>query len=157
MARRSVRVERSAGGVVVRVIGGELHVLLIRDPYRNWGLPKGHVEPGEDDRGAAVREVTEETGLDELVLGPSLMTIDWSFRFRGRRIHKYCAFFLMASASGTARPERREGISDCRWVRLGDALDTISYDNAREVLAQARRILRREPPPEFMNAAAGAE
>lgn len=142
---------------MVRVIRGEIHVLLIRDPYRNWGLPKGHVEPGEDDRGAAVREVTEETGLDQLVLGPPVKTIDWSFRFRGRRIHKYCAFFLMASGSGTARPERSEGISDCRWVRLGDALHTISYDNAREVLVQARRILRREPPPAFMNAAVGVE
>lgn len=157
MSGRRTRVERSAGGVVVREIGGELHVLLIRDPYRNWGLPKGHVEPGEDDRGAAVREVAEETGLDRLVVGPEVTTIDWSFRLRGRRIHKYCAFFLMASASGRARPERSEGISACRWVRLGDALDTISYDNAREVLVQARRILRREPPAELMKAAAGAE
>jgi len=155
--RRKPRVERSAGGVVVRVIGGELHVLLIRDPYRNWGLPKGHLEPGEDNRGAAVREVREETGLEELLVGPEVTTIDWSFRFRGRRIHKFCAFFLMASGSGRARPERREGITDCRWVRLGDALDTISYDNARDVLVQARRILRREPSPEFMKAAAGVE
>ena len=105
MTRRPAKIERSAGGVVLRRIEGEVHVLLIKDPYRNWGLPKGHVEPGEDDLGAALREVEEETGLSALVVGPELTTIDWVFRLRGRRIHKYCAFFLLASPEGRPVPE----------------------------------------------------
>jgi 8-oxo-dGTP pyrophosphatase MutT (NUDIX family) len=128
--------------VVLRRIGGELHVLLIKDPYRNWGLPKGHVKPGEDDVGAAVREVEEETGLSPLVVGPELTTIDWVFRVRGRRIHKYCAFFLMASSDGHPVPEAEEGITDCRWVELDEAVGTISYDNARQVLKAAVELVR---------------
>lgn len=142
VTRRATRVERSAGGVVLRRIGGELHVLLIKDPYLNWGLPKGHVEPGEDEVGAAVREVGEETGLNTLVVGPELTTIDWVFRVRGRRVHKFCSFFLMASPHGKAVPEAGEGITDCRWVSLDEAVGTISYDNARQVLKVAVDLVR---------------
>src|SRR5690606_37487395 len=69
--RRPVE-ERSAGGIVFRARDGVPHVLLIRDPYRNWGLPKGHLENGEDEAAAALREVREETGLEHLELGPEL-------------------------------------------------------------------------------------
>ena len=44
---RRAREERGAGGVVLRRIRGTIHALLIRDSYGNWGLPKGHLEPGE--------------------------------------------------------------------------------------------------------------
>ncbi len=144
MARRRVRIERSAGGVVLRRIDGEIHVLLIRDPYKNWGLPKGHVEPGEEDMRAALREVTEETGLQELVPGPPLKTIDWFFRIRGRRVHKYCSFFLMVSHEGKPVPERGEGITDCRWFALSRAVEAIAYDNAREVLLEAVSLVERQ-------------
>lgn len=145
---RPARVERSAGGVVLRRIDGELHVLLIKDPYRNWGLPKGHVEPGEGDLGAALREVEEETGLTSLIPGPALMTIDWVFRLRGKRVHKFCCFFLMGSPEGQPVPEAAEGITDCRWVTLATAVDEISYENARQVLVAAVELVRGgdEPP-----------
>src|SRR2546425_10889688 len=50
MTRKQRRAERetSAGGVVFRR-GGDAVVrfLLIRDSYKNWGFPKGHLEAGE--------------------------------------------------------------------------------------------------------------
>ena len=54
--------EISAGGVVYRVEGGRPLFLLIRDSYRNWGFPKGHLEKHELPEAAALREVAEETG-----------------------------------------------------------------------------------------------
>lgn len=129
--------EWSAGGVVVREVGGEPHVLLIRDPYGKWGLPKGHLEEGEGSEEAAVREVMEETGLEDLVLGADLGEIDWTYRRDRRVIHKFCRFFLMESFEGEARPELSEGITECRWLPLEEALRTVAYENAREVLARA--------------------
>lgn len=142
--RRSgrARVETSAGGVIYRRERDGVQVLLIRDPYQHWGFPKGHVEEGETPADAALREVEEETGLDELVLGPRLQTIDWFFRFRGRLIHKYCHFYLIESPAGETRPQAEEGITACRWLPIEEALSIISYDNAREVLRSAHEHLR---------------
>jgi 8-oxo-dGTP pyrophosphatase MutT (NUDIX family) len=136
-------VERSAGGVVVRTIEGVEHVLVIRDPYHKWGLPKGHAEKGESPAETALREVEEETGLNDLSIGDELVTIDWFFRAEGRRIHKFTTFFLMHSVSGEPVPEEGEGISACEWVPLRSAHERISYDNASEVVKVAQRLLLR--------------
>jgi 8-oxo-dGTP pyrophosphatase MutT (NUDIX family) len=147
LPRKTAREEYSAGGVVLRRICGKLHVLLIRDPYGNWGLPKGHLEVGENSQEAGLREVGEETGLVLLEMGPELRTIDWYFRLKGRLIHKHCTFFLMASASGEPVPEREEGIDECRWVPLLEAIDTVDYENAREVVRDAARLVSSEEGP----------
>jgi 8-oxo-dGTP pyrophosphatase MutT (NUDIX family) len=129
--------EVSAGGVVYRVEHGRPLFLLIRDSYRNWGFPKGHLEKHELPDAAALREVSEETGLSDLVLRGELATIDWHFRFRGKLIHKICHFFLMESENASTSPQREEGITACRWVPIDEALALISYANAREVLQRA--------------------
>ncbi len=133
-------VETSAGGVVLRTIDGVVHALVIKDPYKKWGLPKGHAEDGESPVETALREVREETGLDDLTLGPELVTIDWFFRARGLQIHKFTTFFLMYSDQGRPVPEREEGITRCEWVPLERAHERISYDNAREVMKAAQRL-----------------
>jgi len=139
---RPAQRETSAGGVVFRREAGATRFLLIRDSYRNWGFPKGHLEPGEPPAEAARREVTEETGLEDLVLHGPIKVIDWYFRFRGKTIHKYCHFFLFESKRGEAVPQVDEGITECAWHPLDDALRTISYDNARDVLRRAAEMER---------------
>ena len=138
---RSTR-EYSAGGVVVRarVRGTPPDVLLIRDSYGNWGFPKGHVEVGEKIEQAAVREVREETGLAGVDIVGQIDRIDWWFRFRGKLIHKYCDFYLMAVPDGSAEqasPQTDEGISACEWVDLDEARRRLTYVNARGVLEKA--------------------
>ncbi len=141
--RRRAQRETSAGGVVFRRgADGQNRFLLIRDSYKNWGFPKGHLESREPPADAARREVGEETGLDDLVLHGPIRVIDWYFRFRGRTIHKYCHFFLFESKRGDPAPQAEEGISDCAWHPLGEALETISYANARDVLKRAAEMVR---------------
>jgi 8-oxo-dGTP pyrophosphatase MutT (NUDIX family) len=140
--RRAQR-ETSAGGVVFRRgPDGEPRFLLIRDSYRNWGFPKGHLEPGEPPADAARREVAEETGLKDLVLHGPIRVIDWYFRFRGKTIHKFCHFFLFQSRRGECVPQTEEGITDCAWYTPEEARRTISYDNARDVLEQATAMVQ---------------
>lgn len=140
------RLETSSGGVVYRVHDDGPHFLLIRDPYENWGLPKGHLEGGETPVEAAVREVTEETGLNELRVVDQLPTIDWYFRDRGKLVHKFCHFFLIECCNGDPSPQLDEGISACVWRSLQEALDTVTYANAREVLRAAGTRLTNPTP-----------
>ena len=53
----------SAGAVLYTVISGERRYVLVREKNGSYGLPKGHVEPGETLAQTALREVREETGL----------------------------------------------------------------------------------------------
>jgi 8-oxo-dGTP pyrophosphatase MutT (NUDIX family) len=137
--------EVSAGGVVYRVEDGRALFLLIRDSYRNWGFPKGHLEKSELPEAAALREVSEETGLTDLAVRGELATIDWHFRFRGKLIHKICHFFLMESENAATSPQREEGITACKWVPIDEALALISYANAREVLQRAAETVGGAP------------
>lgn len=123
--------------------GDAVVYLVIRDRYDNWGFPKGHLESGEEPASAALREVGEETGLDQLVLYGSVGMIDWYFTFRGVLIHKFCHFFLIESPLGEPTPQSSEGITACRWASLDEALDLVAYANARSMLRQGAELLDR--------------
>ena len=142
MGKRRTDIEVSAGGIVFRLTDRGTQYLLIKDSYDNWGFPKGHLENGETPADAAARETAEETGLSGLELRGPIRVIDWHFRFRGRHIHKYCHFFLFESASGDPCPQVEEGITDFRWEILDQALEVLSYDNARGVLKRAGEMVR---------------
>ena len=140
-AADAARDETSAGGVVFRFDGHEPLFLLIRDSYQNWGFPKGHIERGERPEQAAVREVSEETGLGELTVRGAIDTINWFFRFRGQLIHKFCHFYLIETLESKTSPQRAEGITACRWTSFGEAESLISYANAREILRRAQAMV----------------
>lgn len=145
MAKKKSRAERevSAGGIIFRRQPDKsARFLLIRDPYEHWGFPKGHLEGEETPTEAAIRESAEETGLTDLVLHGPIRIIDWHFRFRGRYIHKFCHFFLLESPAADVICQAEEGITDFRWLTLEEALEALSYDNARGVLKRAGDMAR---------------
>jgi 8-oxo-dGTP pyrophosphatase MutT (NUDIX family) len=152
VTRVRARLETSAGGVVVRMgaTNGTGHAhplfLIIRDSYDNWGFPKGHVEAGERPEAAALREVSEETGIESLTVRTSIDTIDWYFRFRGRLIHKVCHFYLMVTDLADTSPQRSEGITACRWESYEQAAQLVSYANARDVLRRAHELITSDSP-----------
>ncbi|EKN42356.1 MutT/nudix family protein, partial [Clostridium botulinum CFSAN001627] len=59
------QVKEICPGVAIVIFNDKKQVLLQkRSDVCLWGIPSGHVEPGETVTNAAIREVLEETGLD---------------------------------------------------------------------------------------------
>lgn len=143
-----VRIELSAGGVIHRAGPGDdgLQILVIKDAYGNWGFPKGHLEEGETPRDAALRECSEETGLNHLEPIKWVGMTDWYFRDGGVVVHKYCDYFLLRAQPGDeARPQRGEGIRACHWLSPLDATARVTYHNAQHVLKRALERMGGEP------------
>jgi 8-oxo-dGTP pyrophosphatase MutT (NUDIX family) len=130
-ARVAQRPINAAGGVVWRRRpDGEREIVVIHRPrYDDWSLPKGKAEPGESDAETALREVTEETGL-ECRLGPSLGSVRYKDRNGREKVVHYWAMEPIADRGFQPGDE----VDERRWLPVGEARRLISYDRDREIL-----------------------
>ena len=131
----------SAGGVVwrERVRPGEVEIVLVQTPARRWSLPKGTPENGEKLDETALREVSEETGL-QVQLDEKIGVMRYSFGGEEARIDKAVHFWLMQATGGSFEYHDDEHI-DVRWVGLGDAMRMVSYRNTATLLEDAAALL----------------
>ena len=122
----------AAGGVVRR---NGLIAVVHRPQHGDWSLPKGKLEPGEDDATAAVREVREETGRDA-VIERDLGTVSYEVA-SGRP--KTVRWYLMTASADTA--ELADDVDDVRWLAPESVEEILTYATDRDVLARAREHL----------------
>ena len=103
----------AAGGLVSNRRGD--YLLIRRDGL--WDLPKGHQEAGEDIRVTAIREVQEETGVEDLILGDLICITDHCY-FRDGRWHlKHTWWYeMLYNAPVELIPQKEEDISKAAWV-----------------------------------------
>jgi ADP-ribose pyrophosphatase YjhB (NUDIX family) len=135
--------EFSAGGLVLDRRGADAKGALIGRLDRRgrllWSLPKGHVEPGETEEEAAIREVEEETGIHGVILG-RLGTIDFWFVAAGQRIHKTVSHYLMLADGGELSDEDVE-VAEVAWVPLGEVTERLAYADERRLVDRVPELL----------------
>lgn len=146
VARRTFQPnEVSAGGVVVRAVADGNEVVLVSDG-RYWGLPKGNLEPGETPEAAALREVSEETGIarDALAVVAELPPSEYVYRRRdtGRLVFKRVHQFLMTAPPDAELHRQDSEIADAAWLSFVDALRRVSFGDTRRALREAERWLQ---------------
>ena len=130
----------SAGGIVYRRVPSGLEIVICgRDADGVWGLPKGTPDPGESLEQTALREVTEETGLQVRVLG-KIGVVEYWFSREGVRYHKWVHHYLMEAIGGSTEEHDVE-YDRVEWLPLEVALKTLSFKNEVEMVAQARAMV----------------
>lgn len=116
----------SCGVVVVSVVARKLKFLLLR-AYRNWDFPKGLVEPGEEPIDAALREVREETTLDDISFDWGMVYMDTGPYNKGKISRYYIARSKQTEVRLPVNPEL--GVPEhheARWVDYHQALAMVS-------------------------------
>ncbi len=134
--------ERSSGFVLFAPQNGERRYLLLRHRSGSyWGFPKGHIEDGEDEVAAGLREVREETGIGAIDIIPGFREVS-AFRFtrEGRPARKVVVHFLGRCTMGPVTLTREH--LGARWVSYPEARDLLTYEDARRILAAAEAFLR---------------
>lgn len=131
-----------AGGVVVKMEKGAVKVLLIKDSYGHWTWPKGHMEKDETPAETAVREIQEETGLNDLEVIEELGRQEYYFTLRGQRIFKTVHIFLVKAVHGEKITVQKSEIETAEWFDAKDAIEKIEYKGSRELLEKGIGIFR---------------
>lgn len=108
--------------------------LIVQSYHGNWGLPKGHLEPGERPVDAAVREVREEVGIDIDPLHPSFINAHYSYTMPNG-VEKLVIVFYAKVDSPEVTIDGQE-IRGYLWCELDEAREKLSFPNVKEALSQ---------------------
>ena len=138
------RAERSAGVIVFRTdLGKGDRQFLLLDYGRHWDYPKGHVEKGEDDQRAALRELKEETGIaDARLIDGFRHEIQYFFRDKTKGpIRKTVVFFLAETSSRQIKLSHEH--CGAEFLPFDAALGRLTYENAKETLGKANEFLQK--------------
>jgi 8-oxo-dGTP pyrophosphatase MutT (NUDIX family) len=128
---------RAAGGLVRNT---RKEFLIIR---RNglWDLPKGKFEMGENSEQAALREVSEECGIESLEMKDFILKTFHAYKQDGKAYLKETDWFEMRVENDIkTSPELKENITEVRWLKPDEAssLQKNTYPLILDVLAEAK-------------------
>ena len=128
--------QKSAGAVLYTKVNSEIKYLLIKSENGDIGFPKGHIEQGESEQTAALREILEETSVNAEITG--------KFRAETTYImpdgkYKMCVYFTAEFRNQT--PKHNHGFEHNEYLLLSfaESLKVLTFNNMREILKKANR------------------
>ncbi|WP_035797728.1 NUDIX hydrolase [Kitasatospora mediocidica] len=141
----------------VLLLDGESRLLLFHgfdpaEPARTWWFtPGGGLEPGEDSREAALRELAEETGLTAVRLGPVVAVDLAAFSYDGEEYEQEQWFHLAHTeetaldCSGSPAAEQPQ-LREAHWWTVAELRATAETVYPRGLAGLVERLLDQGPP-----------
>ena len=102
----------------------------------HWDFPKGHVELGEEEIDTALRELKEETDIEDVDIIPSLKQfINYNISKDTLSVSKKVIFFLAETKvwDVSLSSEHQNFV----WLNFEEAVERLTYDNAKNILKEA--------------------
>ena len=132
--------EYSAGVIVFKRERGKLKYLVIKSFTGVFGFPKGHIEAGETEKEAAVREVLEETGITTRIIDGFEKRNEYPIPFLKDTV-KHVVYFLGEYISGTPTPQEKE-TSGVYFFSKEVAAKKFYFDNLKKMLYEADAFVK---------------
>jgi bis(5'-nucleosidyl)-tetraphosphatase len=148
--------EKSAGAIIFyREKDGIIKYLLLKYRAAHWNFPKGLIEKGEKLEQAALREVKEETGLDNLeFINGFKETIRYFFRAKydyqvkerglkmGQTVMKFVTYFLVESKDKNVKISFEH--ENFEWLEFNEAMEKMKkLKTSQDVLKKAHQFLQK--------------
>lgn len=142
--------EKSAGAIIYRLENGVPLYLLLHYPSGHWEFAKGHIEKNESPEQAAVREIKEETGIENMVIIPGFKEyIKYSFKnnYNLKKaekntapwIFKLVVFYLAKTKQENVRISSEH--TDFVWLPYDEAIKKLTFKNAKNLLKKANDMI----------------
>ena len=136
-SENGIQLIRAAGGLLWRDSEVGRQILIIhRQRYDDWSLPKGKLNKGESWEEAAIREVEEETGCQAVIEKIAGIT---SYMPEGQP--KVVIFFHMSQLGQCKEIQMGAGmeVDAYQWVTVPEAMDVLTYEIERDLVLQEPR------------------
>lgn len=146
-------IEKSAGAIIFRKNQKIKYLLLhypssTKAPKDYWDFPKGHIEKGEKEIETVKREVEEETGLKDLKFVEGFKEwIKYFYKLKGKNIFKIVTYFL--AETNTEKVKLCWEHRGFKWLPYEEALDQLTFKNAKEILKRANEFLNNSKGKNF--------
>lgn len=135
--------ETTSGGVIYRFNKkGGLEILLIKDAKHRWTIPKGHVEPNEEPKATAEREIREETGLEKMNVHSWLGKVNFRYRRTHTLVLMTMHLYLVEALGDTDKLNPEDWLTDIKWIPATDAVDKIAYEDIGKLILIAMKKVR---------------
>jgi len=133
--KKSIREEFSVAAIVYH----KDEYLLLKYELGHWEFVKGHIEGDESDEQTILRELEEEASIiDAVIVNGFKENYEYSFTFRGQRIHKYVNCYLIKSNTKEVNISYEH--EDYVWLPFPQALKRLTYNNAKTLLEKAKEF-----------------
>ena len=138
----------AAGFIVFRRAQASIEYLLMETSYgqHHWTPPKGHVDPGEDEWKAAVRETREEAGLDhekDLSIVRDFKVVT-EYRCTTKKLgthDKRVTYWLAELSREGAEVVLSDEHQDYKWLPLDEACKLARFEAMQDALKKSEQKL----------------
>lgn len=136
--------ETTSGGIVYRrnAKTKQLEILLIQDAKNRWTIPKGHVEPNEEPKQTAEREIREETGLQEMKVYNWLGKVNFRYRRSHTLVLMTMHIYLVEGLGETDKLKGEDWLNDIKWLPATEAIDKIAYEDIGKLMLVGMKKVR---------------
>lgn len=132
----SYKIIEAAGGLVLNNQNEILFILRLG----KWDLPKGKLEYGEKTDEAALREVQEECGVEQLEIIKSLSNTYHTYTIKDKKVLKITYWYLMkTNFNGKLIPQTEEDIEKVEWISLKKSKEIVfknTYGAIKDVISE---------------------